>query len=386
MGLFSQYQEAVESARSFCDSYISEPQIQQWIISRGIPSSVQEAFFQSDLGRYCFPGNFGGKKCCFAERASVIAVLMRHAGATLPFLSDMLSMALLSTMPEQSQEEIITDFIARTGRISFSEAFSENGAGSDAMAVQTVVTTDNNEIYLDGEKSFVSGGEFASDVLVLARDLVFGQEDGGYSLWLVPASLPGIYTYPIKTVGQEMLANARLEFKHVPLDPNWKIQTKGNLNKMMKRQYELGRILICASSIGLARAAMDDALAHCSTYMTRGQLLGTFPQIQEKLTDMEIRLRSMEGLVIDAANEADKEEGHSFLPCSLMKRYVPKAATEVASEAMQIFGGLGYTDDLRVSRIWRDCRGNQIAQGSDEIMVRQSAKLLISEYIDKAHV
>ena len=60
-----------------------------------------------------------------------------------------------------------------------------------------------------------------------------------------------------------------------------------------------------------------------------------------------------------------------------MKYYVPKAATEVASEALQIFGGVGYTDDARVGRIWRDCRGNQIAQGTDEIMPHTVAKMLI---------
>ena len=64
-----------------------------------------------------------------------------------------------------------------------------------------------------------------------------------------------------------------------------------------------------------------------------------------------------------------------------MKRFVPKAATDVASEALQIFGGAGYTDETRVGRIWQDCRGNQIAQGTDEIMVGLIAKLLVSEAV-----
>lgn len=376
MNLFEKYDHAALVADRFCDEHFTEERIRQWVLSRGIPRSVHEAYFESELGAYCLPANFGGRECPFAERAVVIAALTRRAGATLPFLSDALTMALLSAMRTQSQQEIVTDFVARTGRILFSQAFSEAGAGSDASAVRTVVTVDDG-IFLDGEKTFVSGGQFASDVLILARDPVFGQADGGISLWLVPVDAPGISTFPLNTAGQEMLSSARVRFEHVRLNPDWQIQSEGRLHSMMKRQYELGRILVCASSMGLARAAMDDALEHCRTYMVKGQLLGTLPQIQEKLTDMEIKLRAMEQLVMDAADEADKQEGHDFLPCALMKRFVPKAATEVASEALQIFGGLGYTDDVRVSRIWRDCRGNQIAQGTDEIMVRQAARILV---------
>lgn len=68
------------------------------------------------------------------------------------------------------------------------------------------------------------------------------------------------------------------------------------------------------------------------------------------------------------------------LSVALMKRFIPKTATEVASNAMQILGGLGYTEGSRVSSIWEDCRGNQIAQGTDQIMVYISAPLILDKY------
>ena len=77
-------------------------------------------------------------------------------------------------------------------------------------------------------------------------------------------------------------------------------------------------------------------------------------------------------------------DGSSFdellLNCTLMKYYVPKAALEVADIALQIFGGAGYTDHTRVGRIWRDCRGNQLAQGADEMMIHTIAKQLVGDY------
>ena len=154
---------------------------------------------------------------------------------------------------------------------------------------------------------------------------------------------------------------------------------------MLKRQYELGRILVCASSFGLACAAFNDAAKHAATHMVKGRLLASIPQVQEKLTNMQIKLRSMQALIVDAANSADQNgeagESLSHLDSALMKYYVPKAATEVADDAMQIFGAMGYTDETRVSRIWRDCRGNQLAQGSDDIMAHVAAKFIMAEFM-----
>ena len=377
MDMFTKYSHAAQVANDFCDEFFTEKHVRQWVVSRGIPKYVHAAYFESELGEYCKPASLGGKKCPFGERIATIATLTRRAGATLPFLSDMLSMGLLSTMSKQSQDEIEEELMARAGRITFSQAFTEDGAGTEASAVRTTVTMDGG-MFLDGCKTFVSGGQFASGVLVLARDPLFGREDGGLSLWLIPTSTLGISSYPINTLGQEMLSSARMVFDHVPLSPDWQIQSHGELSRMMKRQYEIGRVVICASSYGLALAAMDDALERCGTYMTKGQLLGALPQIQEKLADMEVKLRSMDALILDVCEEIDKGPEHDRLPCALMKRFVPTAATEIASEALQIFGGIGYTDNTRVGRIWCDCRGNQIAQGTDEIMVRQAAKLLLN--------
>lgn len=385
MGMNEENAHAIDVVDAFAKKYLTEENVRQWIKSRGVPKSVYQDFYASELGSYVKPANIGGKSCGFVERAAVIARLTEHAGATLPFLSDMISMALLSTMRELSQEEITHDFMVRNGRVSFSQAFTEANAGTDASAVKTTVSLEDGGIYLDGRKSFVSNGQFAPETLVLASDPMFGGSDGGFSLWLVPLSRPGIATYPLNAVGQEMLSAAAIEFHHVRLAPEWQIQTEGRLDSMLKRQYELGRILVCASSLGLARAAFNDAAKHAATHMVKGRLLASIPRVQEKLTNMEIKLRSMQSLVVDAANAADQNseagESLSHLDSALMKYYVPKAATEVADDAMQIFGAMGYTDETRVSRIWRDCRGNQLAQGSDDIMAHVAAKFIMAEFI-----
>ena len=143
---------------------------------------------------------------------------------------------------------------------------------------------------------------------------------------------------------------------------------------MMKKQFGLGRVLVCASSAGLALAALDDAAVHAAEHTVKGRQLVSLPQIQEKLANMEAQARSIVNLTFDAARSADENVADFALDMALAKRFVPAAATDIASDALQIFGGIGYTDATRVSRIWRDCRGNQIAWGTDEVMAGAVAK------------
>ena len=361
----------------FCDEHFGEERVRQWVADRSMPAEVYDAFYESELGSYVLPVNVGGKDCPFLDRVTLLMAMVRRAGATLPFQSDMTSLALLSSMRPLSQDEITQDLYGKSGRVLFSQAFSEPFAGTDVQAVRTRVTAEPNDIYLDGKKTFVSSGEFADNTLVLARDPMFGQLDGGMSLWLVPTDLEGVSVEPLNTVGQEMLASAVLTFTHVKLDPDWQIQTEGKLRTMMKKQFGLGRVLVCASSAGLALAALDDALVHASEHTVKGRQLVSLPQIQEKLANMEAKARAIVNLTFDAARSADENVGEFALDTALAKRFVPAAATEIASEALQIFGGVGYTDATRVSRIWRDCRGNQIAWGTDEVMAGAAAKALV---------
>ena len=126
--------------------------------------------------------------------------------------------------------------------------------------------------------------------------------------------------------------------------------------------------------------AMDDAVAHARSRKAFGVQVGRFQQIETLLTDMEVRLRNMRSMVYRAAWSIDAADETERLDVALMKRYVPEASVQVASDAMQILGGPGYTEGSRVSRIWEDCRGNQIAEGTDQVMVYIAAPLIIEHY------
>lgn len=365
----------------FCDERISEDNIQNWCVARGVPHDDYVAFYESELGRCCLPPQAGGWDGPFSVRALAAARLARRAGAILPYQTDFISAALLFTMHSLIQPEVVNNLMARDGRATFSQAFSESTLQEETLATGTCVTKNKDGIFLDGLKSYVANGQFISETLVLTRDDVYGKEDGGRSFWLVPLGAEGVYTYPLNTIGQEMTAPASIEFDHVKLDPTWHIKTDGNLRRVLDQQYMRGRVLTCAASLGLAQAALDDALERCATRHVRGEILGRLPHIEAKLADMATKIRLMSVMVEKAADSITDGEitDEQRFNCALMKYCVPKAATEVADSAIQIFGGAGYTDHTRVGRIWRDCRGNQIAQGADEMMIHTVAKQLLKD-------
>ncbi len=360
----------------FASKYFSNNDINEWVHSKGIPAQVEDAFLSSNLGKYCRPIEYGGIDCDLKDRVTLIKVLTYKAGATLPFLSDILSMTLASSLFEMSKSNISRGFISSKGTISFSEAFTEANAGVTASQVQTSITMHGSTPILNGVKTFVSGGQFQPHILVLAKDPFFGDNDRSQSLWLIPSNLKGVETLPLNTIGQEMLAPAILEFHNVRLDPEWRIETNGNLNSILNKQYQIGRLLICSSSLGLGIAAFHDSFLYSKKHRVHGRRLIDIPQIEEKLSDMITDLQSCEHFIYKTADTLQYDSNNSALECAMMKRFVPRACTRVASYALQIFGGRGYTSSERVGRIWRDCRGNQIAQGTDEIMSHTIAKEL----------
>ena len=382
--------EISEKVRLFADQYLTEQNIASWYKDQGMPADVLKAFYSSDLGKYGLLKELGGVETDMKTQVYIIEELHRAAGTILPIMPHILSLRILNTIRDDHQLDLIKRMIDTTGSTGFSEAITEPHAGSDVYAIKTVAKTVGDEIYLNGTKTFVINGYFAPYILVLAKDEDDARDNKSLSFWLIPRSLEGVSVYPLESIGQKMTPQAMIHFENVKLDPSYVLERRGIAGKAMMLCFDIGRTLLSASSLGLAEAAMDDAVRYASSRKSFGTTIADLPQIQEKLTDMEIAIRTMRSLVYDAADKHDAAMGFTDpeanlafkLSATLAKRMVPKTATEVASEALQIMGGIGYTQMSRIGRIWNDCRGNQIAQGTDEIMVRVAGKRIVKAYQD----
>lgn len=371
----------LQHVREYGEKHFTRESVQRWRKEQGLPDEVVQEFVNLEFNPISAVFNSEeGRSLHLA--ALTIEELTRIAGATLPYSSDFLS---LTTLQEYSTVDLVDSMKAqyqKTGRLSFSMAVSEPSAGSDSHAIATVVTKSDGKYILNGHKTFVNNGEYAPWIFVVAQDQTgdFSSENPSLSFWLMPKNLEGIRSYPIEKTAQRIVPFSDIVFDNVELDASCYVSGGRDSYKKLFLTFEFGRVLTCASVLGLAQAAMDDAMSRAHTRISFGSKISEFQLIKEKLTDMEIKLTNMRNLTHKAAKSIDENISSASLDVTLMKRYVPKTAVEVASDAIQIFGGLGYTEKARVFSIWEDCRGAQIAEGTDEIMVHIAGNLLAKKY------
>lgn len=378
--LSPEQERLVAAFRNFGETVFTPERVFQWKRDQGLPDDVVKGF--TDLYFSFEAPTEESFAHSIMSQTLILEELSRCAAATLPFQNDLFNLQIMNWFAESDTFSNALDFYRKTGRLMFSFAISEPTAGSDSMSMQTYTQTIDGKIILNGQKNYVNNGEYSPSILVAAIDKD-EKTPGKYpalAFWLVPRDLKGIRAYPINKIGQSMLPFASLSFDGVELLPEYRLSGNEGGFRQLFRLLEFGRVFICASSVGMAQAAMEDAVAHARARTAFGTPISQFQQIEQMLTDMEVSLYNMRMMLYRAVWDIENDAPNKRLSVSLMKRFIPKTATEVASNAMQILGGLGYTEDSRVSSIWEDCRGNQIAQGTDQIMVYISAPLIMEKY------
>ncbi len=381
--LSSEQKKLVASFRAFGTEVFTPDHVSQWCKDQGLPDDVMKRFVDTYY-KFADKESTSAAGHSLLDQALIIEELSRCAGATLPFQNDLFNLQIVDALSEAGNVDSAVADYRETGRLMFALAISEPDGGSDVMSMKTSTRTLDGKIVLNGRKSYVNNGEYAPYIVVAAID-ADAQTDDSYpalALWLVPRNLKGIAAVPIDKIGQDMLPFASLSFQDVELKPEYRISAEHGDFRRLFQMLEYGRVFLCASSLGMAQAAMEDACAHARSRKAFGVQVGRFQQIETMLTDMELRLTNMRSILYRAAWAVDKGDSERRLAVALMKRYIPETSVEVASDAMQILGGLGYTESSRTCRVWRDCRGNQIAEGTDQIMVYIAAPLIVEKYRD----
>lgn len=370
----------MESVREWVARYIPEDVLKKAYDDHGFSDEVYKSYLDAGFGYMGLPEELGGTECDISTLVTLVEESTRAAGGSLPFFLSTLTMYDICEFGNKEQVKFIMDRYQETGRCPICIAVSEPGAGSDnASMTTTIKRLGNGKVVINGQKTFVTNGEVNPYVLVVAKEEDPSPSNRSMSMFLLARDTPGVKTAPLSKIGQTTIPFCEMYFDNVELDESAQVGEtgKGFLNLM--KNFELERLLVAAHSLGLAQAAMEDAAAYAGERVAFGKTIGSFQQIQEMLTDMEIKLQTMRHLLYSTAWKMDNNIPVR-LDSALVKRYVCRASTEVASDAMQIFGGIGYTTESRTSRLWQDCRGNQYAGGTDQIMVYISGRQIIKKY------
>lgn len=377
------HKRLVETARLFGQQHFTPERVHQWRSDGGLPDEVVRDFANLNFNGYGVIHRRNHERYDLFAQVLVLEELARISGAALPFSNDFLNLQIMEEFADSSEFGFVRTRYQAEGRIAFALAISEPESGSDTMSMQTSTQEIEGKTVLTGCKTFVNNGEYAPYLLVAAVDKE--ASPGKYpslSLWFVPHDLPGVEVYPIEKVGQSMLPFSNVVFQDVALDESHRLHGKCSGFPQLFHFFEIGRLFSCATALGLARAAMEDAVSFARQRTAFGTTITNFQMVQQMLVDMEVKLENMRNAVYKTAQILDEGgfDHAARLSVALTKRYVPAAATEVASDAMQLLGGRGYTRSERVSSIWQDCRGFQIAEGTDQIMVHIAVPLLLEKY------
>jgi alkylation response protein AidB-like acyl-CoA dehydrogenase len=243
-------------------------------------------------------------------------------------------------------------------------SLSEPQAGSDAAALRCAATRVEDGYLINGSKSWVTHGGRADFYALFART---GEGSRGVSCFLVPAGLPGLsFGKPEEKMGLAAVPTTTAFYEGAHIAADRLIGGEGAGLQIAFSALDAGRLGIAAVAVGLAQAALDEATAYANERMTFGRKIIDHQGLGFLLADMAAAVTSARATYLDAARRRDAGQAYST-QASIAKLVATDAAMKVTTDAVQVFGGVGYTRDYRVERYMREAKIMQIFEGTNQI-------------------
>jgi len=258
-------------------------------------------------------------------------------------------------------------YVAGTGRGEriAALALSEEGAGSDVAAIATTARKDGGGYVIDGEKMWISNAGIADYYTVLART---GEAPGsrGLSAFVVDADAAGVsVTEAIDVISPHPIGRVRFDGCRVE---GWRmVGAAGAGFKVAMATLDVFRSSVGAAALGMARRALDEALARVKTRSVFGAPLAEYQMTQDKIADMAVEIDAAALLVYRAAWTKDSGAERVTREAAMAKLYATEAAQRVIDRAVQLFGGAGVVSGSVVESLYRDIRPLRIYEGTSEI-------------------
>lgn len=325
------------------------------------------------------PKAYGGSGLTEFEFSEVMREISRAStsAASMTTCNLMAAYGLLAGASEEQKMEILPKMV--TGEMIGTPAITEPGAGSDAGAMITRAECKGDHYVINGEKALVSWLGRANYYLTFAKT---NPEAGnrGITAFIVRDGNPGMtYGTPLNKMGQRGLATGKVFYNECKVPLADRVGEEGQGMHIMMELLNRSRLIVGFQSIGTAVSAYDAALAYAQKRVAFGKPIIAQQSIAFKLADMAIKLQTAQTVVNYAAQKVDSGTKDYVFDVSVAKVYCAEISREICSEAIQIHGGMGYTDEHPVERLYRDQRVFEIYGGTSEI-----ARLVISRILSGA--
>jgi acyl-CoA dehydrogenase len=326
---------------------------------------IQQAF---DLGlmNLGIPAEYGG--IGLSEVEQVLVCEEMAAGcvgvATSMIANDLAFLPILIGATHEQKQKFIAPFTEKLRFASF--ALTEPNAGSDVAGMSTTITSDGDEYVISGSKMWITNGTHAEQFTVFGKtDAAAGHR--GITCVVVPGDAKGISRgKPERKMGQNASDTIGLTFDEVRVPKANRIGAEGDGFRIAMRTLDSSRPTTASFAVGLARKAMEHAIAYSQERKAFKQPIANFQSIQFMISDMAMKIHAARLVTHHAAYLVDKGE-KSTLISSYAKALAADSAMEITTNAVQIFGGYGYSREYPVEKLMRDAKLIQIYEGTSQV-------------------
>jgi alkylation response protein AidB-like acyl-CoA dehydrogenase len=268
-------------------------------------------------------------------------------------------------------------------------AITEPDSGSDAFGgMKTYVRRDGADYILNGQKTFITNGPYADVLVVYAKlddgDASVEKRNRTVLVFVLDAGMPGLTQgKPFKKMGMMSSPTGELFFDNVRLSPDRLLgeseqHSEGDGRESARANFATERIGIAMMALGIINECHRLCVDYAKSRTLWGKNIGQFQLIQLKLAKMEIARMNVQNMVFHTIERQQAGKELTLAEASAIKLYSSEAATDVAMEAVQLFGGNGYMAEYRVEQLARDAKSLMIYAGSNEVQVTHIAKGLLS--------
>lgn len=256
-------------------------------------------------------------------------------------------------------------------------ALTEPNAGSDAAGIQATAVRSGDHYILNGVKQFITNGHRADVMVVMAYTDRSKGPRGGMSAFLVERDTPGLQIGKVqKTMAGSPEHQCELVFNDCAVPAANLLGEEGRGFYYAMETLDEGRLHIAAVAVGQAELALEQAIEYARNRKAFGRPIGDFQALRHYLADMATDIYAARSMLFDAAERYDQGEKISK-ECSMVKLFCTEMAWRAVDKALQIHGGMGYTREMPVERLYRDVRLLRIVEGTSEIQRNVIAKHLL---------
>ena len=341
------------------------PQVDAMEEAATFPADAYRLLGRSGLLSLPFPESFGGGEQPYEVYLQVIEEIATAwpsvaVGASVHSLT-------ASVVAMNADEEQCATWLPRMlgGDWLGAYCLSEPQAGSDVSAIRTRAVREGDDYVVTGTKQWISNGSCADYYILFART---GEDPKrGLSAFIVPGDTPGMsFGAPEKKLGLHCDVTTQVLFEGARIPVAQRIGEEGAGMKVALSALDAGRLGIAAVATGIAQAALAHAVAYARERTQFGRTIGEFQGMQFLLADMGADVERARASYLHAARR--KDAGRPFSrQASIAKLTASDAAMRVTTDAIQVFGGNGYTRDYPVERLFRDAKVTQIFEGTNQI-------------------